>query len=104
MMQHMMPGMGSFAFGWIVLGIVVCLVLVTAFRWLIVQWSNGRNTPAKKYTPQPQDSDQMYEQGYRPSELLPETYQEGGQQYPYSPQTQYEQPQAQYPQETPLQH
>ena len=48
------------------------------------------------YQPPPQN----YQEGYRP-----ETYQEGGQQHPY-PQTsqepqQYEQPQAQYPQEMP---
>lgn len=104
MMQNMMPGVGSFALFWISIGILLCLVLVAAFIWFFVRWLNSRRTSTMQHASQPQDSDQMYEQGYRPAEPLPETYQEGGQQYLYSPRAQYEQPQAQYPQETPLQH
>jgi hypothetical protein len=48
----------------------------------------------------PQQPYQPYQQGYQPPPQPP-TYQEGGQQYLY-PQ-QYEQPQAQYPQELPPQ-
>lgn len=46
-----------------------------------------------------QPSQQSYEQGYRPPQ--PETYQEGGNNY--RPPQEYEQPQAQYPQEMPPQ-
>ncbi|HEV2656583.1 MAG TPA: hypothetical protein VGT82_16570, partial [Ktedonobacteraceae bacterium] len=56
------------------------------------------------YTP-PQPAYQGYQEGYQP-----ETYQEGGQQHPYPqtpqpppPSQQYEQPQAQYPQQMPPQ-
>jgi len=104
MMQQMMPGVGSFAFFWISIGILLCLILVAAFIWFFVRWLNSRRTSTMQHAQQPQDSDQMYEQGYRPAAPLPETYQEGGQQYPYSAQAQYEQPQAPYPQEAPLQH
>jgi len=104
MMQHMMPGVGSFALFWISIGILLCLILVAAFIWLFVQRLNSRWTSTMQHAQQPQDSDQMYEQGYRPAAPLLETYQEGGQQYPYSAQAQYEQPQAPYPQEAPLQH
>ena len=45
---------------------------------------------------------QPYQQGYQPRQPASETYQEGGRQYQYPQQSQYdqyEQPQAQYPQE-----
>jgi hypothetical protein len=49
----------------------------------------------------PQQPYQTYQEGYRP----PETYQEGGQPYPYPlpPSQQYEQPQAHYPEQAPPQ-
>ncbi len=98
MMPNMMPGimMPGFALLWMAIGILLCLALVAALVWLFVRWLNHQKAP----TMQPQDSYQMYEQGYRPQQRTPETYQEGGLQYP---QAQYEQPQAQYPQEMPLQ-
>ena len=103
MMQHMMPGVGSFALFWISIGILVCLILVAAFIWFFVRWLNSRRISTMQHAQQPQDSGRLYEQGYRPAKP-PETYQEGGQEYPYSPQAQYEQPQAPYPWEAPLQH
>jgi hypothetical protein len=51
-----------------------------------------------------QQTYQPYEQGYQASPPPAETYQEGGQQYPYPSSAQdYEQPQAQYPQQMPPQ-
>ncbi len=59
--------------------------------------------PIPPYQPPAQQGPyQAYDQGYQSvPEPSPETYREGGQQYPY-PQS-YEQPQAQYPQELPPQ-
>lgn len=59
--------------------------------------------PVPPYQPPAQQEPyQAYGQGYQSvPEPSPETYREGGQQYPY-PQS-YEQPQAQYPQELPPQ-
>ena len=53
----------------------------------------------------PQPTYEPYQQGYQPQPptQAPETYQEGGQQHPYQPQPQYEQPQIPYPQELPPQ-
>jgi len=59
MMQRMMPEVRLFALLWIVIGILLCLVLVAAFTWLFVQWSNSRKASAAKYRPLPQDSAQM---------------------------------------------
>ena len=107
MMQHVIPGgmMPDFAFFWITIGILVCLVLVATLVWLIGRWMNKQRAPMTptQRAPQPQDAYQRYEQGYQPQQQRPETYQEAGQQYPY-PQAQYEQPQVHYPQEMPLQH
>lgn len=68
--------------------------------------SMANQQPQPTYQPpQPpyQQPDQPYQQGYQPAPPA-ETYQEGGQQYPYQPQPQYEQPQVQYPsQEVPPQ-
>lgn len=60
--------------------------------------------PAQSYQPpaSPNQPYQPYQQGYQPPPPpQPETYQEGGRQYSYP--EQYEQPQAQYPQEMPPQ-
>ena len=60
--------------------------------------------PQQPYQP-PQQPYQTYQEGYRTPEPQTETYQEGGQQYPYPSQSsqQYEQPQAEYPQQIPPQ-
>ena len=71
----------------------------------------GTQQPQQSYQPsqpsyqQPQQSYQSYEEGYRPPEPQSEVYQEGEQHYPYpsQPVQQYEQPQAQYPQQMPPQ-
>jgi hypothetical protein len=57
------------------------------------------------YQPSQQQPYQPYEQGYQASSPPAGAYQEGGQQYPYPSQSaqDYEQPQAQYPQQMPPQ-
>jgi hypothetical protein len=58
--------------------------------------------PPQQYYQPPQPP---YQEGYQPPQQPAETYQEGGEQYPYpsQPSQQYEQPQAQYPQQMPPQ-
>ncbi len=73
-------------------------------------FSMAQQPPPQYYQPpqqpyqSPQQPYQSYQEGYRPPpEPQAETYQEGGQLYPYPSQSsqQYEQPQAQYPQQMP---
>ena len=75
--------------------IVAALVGMGIFG-LASSMSNRQPPQQQYYQPPPQQPYEPYQQGYQPP---PPVYQEGGQQYPY-PQ-QYEQPQAQYPQEMP---
>jgi hypothetical protein len=55
------------------------------------------------YQPSQQQPDRPYEQGYQTPQQHSETYEEGRKQYPYNVQaeTEYEQPQAEYPQAVP---
>jgi predicted lipid-binding transport protein (Tim44 family) len=100
----MMPGvmMSGYVLLWMMIGIVLCLVLLATITWLFVRWLNNRRTPSTQHAAQPQDSSYLYEQGYRSEQQTPETYQEGGKQYPY-PQKEDEKPRAEYPQEMPFQ-
>ena len=96
------PGMYAMMF-WIPLGMLLCVALVAGAIWLVARWLNPNKTPTMPYTPQSHNSYQSYEQGYQPTQW---TYQEGGQQYRYSPQSpppkqEYEEPGAQYPQQMP---
>jgi hypothetical protein len=61
--------------------------------------------PPQQYYQPPQQPYQSYQEGYQPPSPQPEAYQEGGQHYPYpsQPAQQYEEPQAQYPQQMPPQ-
>src|SRR5579884_2697118 len=97
MMLGMMGMMGL-----ILLALLLCIVLAAAGIWLLTGWLNTKQTPLVLDSARPQDFSQPYEQGYQPT---PDTYQEGGRQY-YSQQSslkqEYEQPQAQYPQEQEL--
>ncbi len=97
MMPNMMFGIGAYVVFWTMVGTLLCLLLIGACTWLVVNLLKKQRTPPMHYTPQPQDAYQDYQQGYQPQQQPPETYQEGGQHYPY-PLPQYEQPQAQYPQ------
>src|SRR5437879_2359138 len=94
MMMGMMGMMGL-----ILLGLLLCIVVVAAGIWLLTRWLNTKQTPPVPYSARPQDFSQPYERGYQPT---PDTYQESGWQYSSqqpSPKQEYEQPQAQYPQE-----
>ncbi len=92
----MMVGMGASMLCWIVLTTVVALLLIGACTWLVVNWLKYQRRARMQAGPQPHDAYTEYEQGYQPQQPAEtETYQEGGQRYPY-PQLQYEQPQGQY--------
>ena len=99
MMHNMMPYdmMSGVTLLWIVIGLLLSLFLVAAITWLLAHRRNEYRLPQMNDILQPQGSYHTYEQGYQP----PEASQEGGQHY--SPQPQYEQPTAQYPQVMPPQ-
>jgi flagellar basal body-associated protein FliL len=101
MMNNMMPGgmMNGFPLFWVIIGVLLLFALVAAFMWFLASYKAS----ALRHTARPQDSYQTYERGYMPHQPISETYQEGGQQYPYL-EAADEQPQARYPQEMPLQH
>ena len=94
----MMMGM----MGLLLLGLLFCFVLIAVGIWLLVRWLNTKQTPLVPYSARVQDSSYPYERGYQPTQDI---YQEGGRQF-YSqqprPKQEYEQPQAQYPQEQEL--
>jgi hypothetical protein len=103
MMQHMMPnstpgmmmpGMVAYTLFYIVLALLLCL-LVARCIWLFTRWLKQRGTLPVRSTAQPKDAYQDYQQGYQAQQPFPETYEEGGQIYPYA---QEEQLQLQPPQ------
>ena len=93
---------------WFLVGAALSALFGTVLRPIIAGGIFGRssqpNQPQQQYY-QPPSPQQPYEQGYQPRAPQPETYQEGGQQHPYSaqPAQQYDAPQAQYPQQMPPQ-
>ncbi len=100
----------SVLMGALIRPIIAALVGMGIFR--LASSMANRQPPQQYYQPPPQQPYEPYQQGYQPPQQPyepyqqgyqppPSVYQEGGQQYPY-PQ-QYEQPQAQYPQEMPPQ-
>ncbi len=93
MMPNMMSGMGASMFFWIVLITLICLLIIGAVAWLAASWLKKQKAPTTQYTPQPRDAYEEYEQGYRPQQQPPQTYEEGGQRNTYS---QNEQGQTQY--------
>ncbi len=98
MMPDMMTGM---ALTWFIVSLVVlvCLVLVAFVIWQWIRTSSRLRSHQMEHAPQQHDAYPGYEEGYQP----PETYQEEEEQS-LRPFPQYEQPQAQYPREIPLQH
>ena len=104
MMNHMMPYgmMGGVPLLWIVIGFLLGLLLVAAVTWLLARWWNEQRFSQTRDAPHSQNFFHTYEQGYQSPEPLPEAYQEEGHHYS-NPQPPYEQPEAQYPQEKPLQ-
>jgi len=104
MMNNMMPYnmMAGVSLLWIVIGFLLGLLLVVALTWLLARWYSVQRFSQTRDAPLFQDSSRTYEQGYHPVELPLEAYEEGGHRYSY-PQSQDEQPIAQYPQEMPLQ-
>jgi len=96
-----LPGVGFWPWILVLCGISAILgVLIRPIMAGIL--GIGILSTASMANQQPQPTYQPYQQGYQPPAQAPETYQEGGQQYPYQ-QPQYEQPQVQYPQEMPPQ-
>lgn len=98
MMPDMMTGMDL---TWFIVSLVVfvCLVLAAIVIWQWIRISSRLRPHQIEHTPQSQDAYRGYEEGYQP----PETYQEEEEQ-PLHSFSQHEQPQAQYPQEIPLQY
>ncbi len=94
MMPNMMFGMDAYMFFWIVLITLVCLVIIGTCAWFMASWLKKQKAPTTYYTPQPRDTYEEYEQGYRSQQQPPETYQEGGQRYSY-PQNEHDQTQHQ---------
>jgi hypothetical protein len=98
-------------FGWLSsLAVLVLLgLLISAFVLPLLSsagfWGNGSSRNNRSYQqPYRPSQQQPYQQGYQPRQPSAEAYQEGGQQYQYPQQSQYdqyEQPHAQYPQEIP---
>ena len=90
---------------WIIMTLVTMGFVFIIIRAIMATSTTGGSTPntmgaQQKYQPY-QPPYQLYEQGYQAPQ---ETYQEGGQKYPYpTPEVydQYEQPQAQYPEQMP---
>jgi hypothetical protein len=83
--HEMMGGHGMYSMPyWMPVGLLLCMVLLVGITWLVMLWLNNQNRMAMTlYSPQPQDSYQSYELGYRPRPPLPETYQEGDREYHY---------------------
>ena len=101
MMNNMMTGMDTYTLFWVVMGALLGLVLLATFIWLFVGWLNRRRTLPTQALSQPKDAYEDYQQGYQAQQSLPETYEEGGQRYPYPLD---EQPQAQHLEKMLLQH
>ena len=89
----MMGGHGMYPMvSWMPAGLLLCLVLLVGISWLIMLWLSYQNhAPMMRYSAQPQDSYQPYEQGYlsrQPMTETYETYQEGAREYHYPQQEQ----------------
>lgn len=92
--------MGNNFLLWIIIGMLLALLLVAAITWLLASVRNQQRFSQVYYARRPQPVLHTYEQGYQP----PEPARETSQTVEYSsPQSPYEQPTAQYPQEAPFQ-
>jgi hypothetical protein len=92
---------------WILLPIGVCLILGALYNPITTGLSNAgfmSNQPPPQQYQQSKEPDQAYQAGYQAYPPVPETYQEGGQQYQYPPQPkqQYDLPEADSPQQQEL--
>jgi len=87
---------------WILLPVGVSIILGALYKPI----TTGINNTGYMYGPQSNQPPPQYQQGYQPPPYpqAPGTYQEGGQQYQYPPQTkqEHDQPQTQYPPEQEL--
>jgi hypothetical protein len=81
----MMGGHGMYPMmSWIPGVLLLCLILLVGISWLVMLWLNyQKHVPMMRYSAQPQDSYQSYEQGYRPRQAMTETYKEGEREYHY---------------------
>ena len=96
----MMDGFGAFALMMMVVGMVFCFAMLAGIVWLVGYRLNRKQGSLIPDTRQERSSG--YAQGYRLLPHPPETYREGGEYYQYpQPKQEYDQPQAQYPQEMP---
>ena len=86
----MMGGHGMYPMmSWMPVGLLLCLLLLVGILWLVMLWLNYQNdAPEMRYSAQPQDSYQSYEQGYRARRLPLETYLESEREYHYPQQEQ----------------
>lgn len=90
----------------IVAAVVLTAILMRVFGSQGMMGNNYQQPPQQPYYQPPQETPtyQPYDQGYQPPPPQ-EVYQEGGTPHPYpqenNPYQQYEQPQAQYPEEMP---
>ena len=95
---------------WILLPVAVTMILGALFNPITMGLAGAgflaatqmQQPQQQPYPPQGQPGYQPYQQGYQGAPAQPQqTYQEGGQQYPYNPQPkqEYQQPQTQYPEQ-----
>jgi hypothetical protein len=91
MMQHMtpnanpgmmMPGMEAFTLFWIASGVLLCLLAIAGILFF-ARWQRHRRMFVAQSIAQPKDAFADYQQGYQAQQAAPETYEEGGQSYPY---------------------
>src|SRR5260370_36876954 len=89
---------------WVALGGFLLVAVLVVLIGLLGRWLNTQRTPVGP-PPRQHDTDYGYEEGYHPSQQPSEISQEGGRLYHApQPKQEYDQPQAQYPQEMPPQH
>lgn len=73
-----MPGMEAFPLFWVVMGVLICLLVVTGI-WLFTRRLQHRRKLPLQDSWQPKDAYQEDQQGYQPQQPFPATYEEGGQ-------------------------
>src|SRR6266700_3895535 len=87
----MMMGGMAWMFFWMFFGTLLFIAVIVAVVWLLVRALRSPRMPMTP-PPRPQQESPPYQQGYQSTVPEPETYQEGGQTYPYP-----EPPSATYP-------
>jgi predicted lipid-binding transport protein (Tim44 family) len=89
--KMMMGGMMAWMMFWMFFGTLLFIAVIGVVIWLVVRALRPQRQSLTAPL-SPQQEPPAYQQGYQPTVTEPETYQEGGQTYPYS-----EQPSATYP-------